>query len=89
MTDGFQVRIDNETGTPIPANPEVTTRTLGSIEIFDPQNTDVTKTCTIYQAGGDPTLAVSPAEITLPWNAGTEGSTDTFTVTSNTNWTVS
>lgn len=42
-------------------------------------------TCTITIAAGDATLSVSPASIELPWDGATSG---TFTVTSNTNWTV-
>lgn len=47
-----------------------------------------TATCTITQAAGDATLSVSPASVSLAWNAYTEGDTAAFTVTSNTNWTV-
>lgn len=88
-TKEYNLRVTNlNGGAEIPSNPGTVTRQLGVLTVTD-LATPTTKTCTIYQAGGDPTLAVSPAEITLPWNAGTEGSTDTFTVTSNTNWTVS
>ena len=45
-------------------------------------------TCTITQAAGDATLSVSPASVTLDWNANTEGTSASFTVTSNTNWSV-
>lgn len=44
-----------------------------------------TNTCTITLAAGDVTLEVSPLSIDLPWDGSTSG---TFTVTSNTNWTV-
>lgn len=47
-----------------------------------------TATCTITQAEGDPTLNVSPASVSLAWNACTEGDSAAFTVTSNTNWAV-
>lgn len=42
-------------------------------------------TCTISQAAGDPTLSVSPEAVTIPWDASESKS---FTVTSNTSWTV-
>lgn len=45
-------------------------------------------TCTVTQAEGDATLSVSPASVSLAWNAYTESGSQTFTVTSNTNWTV-
>lgn len=45
-------------------------------------------TCSITQAAGDATLDVSPASVQLDWNAFTEGTSATFTVTSNTNWTI-
>ena len=88
-TNEYNLRVTNlNGGSQIPSNPGTATRQLGVLTVVG-LSTSTTKTCTIYQAGGDPTLSVSPAEITLPWNAGTAGSTDTFTVTSNTNWTVS
>lgn len=45
-------------------------------------------TCTITQAAGDATLAVTPESIQLDWNAASEESSASFSVTSNTNWTV-
>lgn len=48
-------------------------------------NAGDSSTCTITQAAGDPTLNVSPASVDLPWDASTSAS---FTVTSNTSWTV-
>lgn len=46
-------------------------------------------TCTITQAAGDATLTVTPASVQLDWNAYSEGTSQSFTVASNTNWTVS
>lgn len=46
-------------------------------------------TCTITQAAGDATLSVSPDSVTLDWDAYTQSTSASFTVTSNTNWTVS
>lgn len=43
-------------------------------------------TCTVTQAAGEASLSVSPASVELPWDGSTSAS---FTVTSNTNWTVS
>ena len=48
-------------------------------------NAGNSSTCTVTQAAGDATLSVSPASVDLPWDASTSAS---FTVTSNTNWTV-
>lgn len=47
-----------------------------------------TATCNITQAAGDPSLSVTPNSVQLDWNASTTGTTASFTVTSNTNWTV-
>ena len=47
-----------------------------------------TATCTITQAAGDATLEVSPATVNLDWNAATEGTSASFNVTSNTNWSI-
>ena len=46
-------------------------------------------TCTITQAAGDATLSVSPDSVQLDWNACSESTSSSFTVTSNTNWSVS
>ena len=46
-------------------------------------------TCTITQAAGDTTLSVSPDSVQLDWNAYSESTSSSFTVTSNTNWSVS
>lgn len=51
-------------------------------------NAGNTATCAITQAAGDATLSVTPSSVQLDWNAYTEGTSATFTVTSNTNWTV-
>lgn len=48
-----------------------------------------TATCTITQAAGDATLNVTPASVQLDWNAYSEGTSQSFTVASNTNWSVS
>ena len=45
--------------------------------------------CEITQAAGDASLSVSPASVTLDWNSYSESKSASFTVTSNTNWTVS
>ena len=47
-----------------------------------------TATCTITQAAGDATLEVSPATVNLDWNAATEQTSASFSVTSNTNWSI-
>lgn len=69
----------------IPANP-----TTGSLtcQVIVTTFGGTSKTCTVTQAAGDATLSVSPDSVTLDWNAATEGSSASFTVTSNTNWTV-
>lgn len=46
-------------------------------------------TCTITQAAGDATLTVTPASVQLDWDAFTESTSASFSVVSNTNWTVS
>lgn len=46
-------------------------------------------TCTITQSAGDATLSVSPESVQLDWNAYSESTSSSFTVTSNTNWSVS
>lgn len=45
-------------------------------------------TCTITQAAADASLSVSPSSVTLDWDAYTQSGSASFTVTSNTNWTV-
>ena len=71
--------------TSIGANPTITAR---SAQLIVTDNAGNTATCTITQAAGDATLSVSPASVQLDWNAATEGTSASFTVTSNTNWTI-
>lgn len=66
----------------VPANAGITPLTCQIVVTDDAGHTS---TCTITLAAGDPTLSVSPASVDLPWDGSTGGS---FTVTSNTNWTV-
>ena len=87
-------------GEAITGDPGATQEFAWSIQMIVPENTGVdaktcqivvtddaghTSTCTITLAAGDATLSVSPASVDLPWDASTSAS---FTVTSNTNWTV-
>ena len=67
------------------ANPTITAKSVQLIVTDDGGNT---ATCTITQAAGDPTLSVSPASVTLDWNAATAETSASFAVTSNTNWTI-
>ena len=67
------------------ANPTITAKSCQLIVTDDGGHT---ATCTITQAAGDPVLSVSPASVTLDWNAATEGTSASFAVTSNTNWTI-
>ena len=67
------------------ANPTITAK---SCQLIVTDDAGHTATCTITQAAGDPTLSVSPSSITLDWNAATAQTSDSFTVTSNTNWTI-
>lgn len=67
------------------ANPTILAK---SCQLIVTDDAGHTATCTITQAAGDPTLSVSPASVTLDWNAYTEGTSASFTVTSNTNWTI-
>ena len=67
------------------ANPTITAKSCQLIVTDDGGHT---ATCTITQAAGDPTLSVSPASVTLDWNAYSESTSASFTVTSNTNWTI-
>ena len=69
----------------IGANPVTTAK---SCQLIVTDNAGNTSTCTITQAAADPTLSVSPASVSLDWNAATEGTSASFTVTSNTNWTI-
>ena len=67
------------------ANPTITAK---SVQLIVTDNAGNTATCTITQAAGDPTLAVSPASVQLDWNAASAQTSASFTVTSNTNWTI-
>jgi hypothetical protein len=71
--------------TSISANPTITAR---SVQLIVTDNAGNTATCTITQAAGDATLSVSPASVQLDWNAATAETSASFTVTSNTNWTI-
>lgn len=51
-------------------------------------NAGHTATCAITQSAGDASLSVTPASVQLDWDAYTQSGSATFTVTSNTNWTV-
>lgn len=67
------------------ANPTITAK---SVQLIVTDNAGNTATCTITQAAGDPTLSVSPSSVQLDWNAATAETSASFTVTSNTNWTI-
>jgi hypothetical protein len=69
----------------VSVNPDITAKTC---QLIVTDNAGNTATCTITQSAGDSTLSVSPASVTLDWNAATEGTSASFTVTSNTNWTI-
>lgn len=66
----------------VPANTEITDKTCQIIVTDDGGNAH---TCTLTLAAGDATLSVSPASVTIPWDASESKS---FSVTSNTNWSV-
>lgn len=69
----------------IAANPTLSAR---SVQLIVTDNAGNTATCTITQAAGDPTLSVSPASVQLDWNAASAETSASFTVNSNTNWTI-
>lgn len=69
----------------IPANTDIDSK---SVQLVVTDNAGNTGTCTITQAAGDATLIVSPASVQLDWDAYTQGTSSSFTVTSNTNWTI-
>jgi hypothetical protein len=71
--------------TDIAANPTISAR---SVQLIVTDNAGNTATCTITQAAGDPTLSVSPASVQLDWNAASAETSASFSVTSNTNWTI-
>lgn len=65
---------------------ENTTTSSKSKQIIVTDNAGNTATCTLTQAAGDAYLTVSPASVEIPWDASESKS---FTISSNTNWTVS
>ena len=69
----------------IPANAQVTEKTC---QLIVTDAAGHTATCTITQAAADPVLEVSPSTVNIDWNAATEGTSASFAVTSNTNWTI-
>ena len=69
--------------------PENTSVDSISKQLIVTDNAGSTATCTITQAAGDASLSVTPASVTLDWNSYSESTSASFTVTSNTNWTVS
>lgn len=71
--------------TDIAKNPVITER---SVQLIVTDNAGHTATCLITQAAGDPVLEVSPATVQIDWNAFSESTSASFTVTSNTNWTI-
>ena len=76
----FSIQFSN-----IGANPTVSTR---SVQLVVTDHAGHTATCTITQAEGDPVLEVSPSSVQIDWNAYTAETSASFTVTSNTNWTI-
>ena len=71
--------------TNIGANPTISSK---SAQLVVTDNAGNTATCTITQAAGDATLNVSPSSVQLDWNAASAQTSASFTVTSNTNWTI-
>ena len=71
--------------TNIPKNTVITEKT---VQLIATDNAGHTATCLITQAAGDPVLEVSPESVQIDWNAYSESTSASFTVTSNTNWTV-
>lgn len=65
---------------------ENTTTSSKSKQIIVTDNAGNTATCTLTQAAGDAYLTVTPTSVEIPWDASESKS---FTVSSNTNWTVS
>lgn len=57
-----------------------------SRQIVVTDNGGHTATCTLTQATGDAYLTVTPASVEISWDASTSAS---FTISSNTNWTIS
>lgn len=69
----------------ITANTTINEKTA---QVIVTDNAGHTATCAVTQAAGDATLSVSPESVTLDWNAATEGTSASFAVTSNTNWSI-
>jgi hypothetical protein len=67
------------------ATPTITAK---SVQLIVTDDGGHTATCTITQAAGDPTLSVTPSSITLDWNAATAQTSASFSIASNTNWTI-
>lgn len=65
--------------------PENETIESKSRQIVVTDDAGTAHTCTLTLAAGDAYLTVSPSSVELPWDASTSAS---FTVESNTNWTV-
>ena len=65
-----------------------TTVNQKTAQVIVTDNAGHTATCAVTQAAGDATLSVSPASVTLDWNAYSEGTSASFSVTSNTNWSI-
>lgn len=57
-----------------------------SKQVIVTDNAGNSATCTLSQAAGAATLSVTPSSVEIPWDASESKS---FTVTSNTNWTIS
>ncbi len=76
----FSIQFSN-----IPANTVVNEK---SCQLIVTDNAGHTATCTITQAAANPTLSVNPETVSIDWNAATEGTSASFAVTSNTNWTI-
>ena len=65
---------------------ENTTISSPTKQIIVTDNGGHTATCTLTQAAGDAYLTVTPSSVEIPWDASESKS---FSVSSNTNWTVS
>jgi hypothetical protein len=76
----FSIQFSN-----IAANPTISSR---SVQLVVTDHAGHTSTCTITQAEGDPTLSVSPDSVQIDWNAASAETSASFSVTSNTNWSI-
>jgi hypothetical protein len=76
----FSIQFSN-----IAANPTISSR---SVQLVVTDHAGHTSTCTITQAEGVPTLSVSPDSVQIDWNAASAETSASFTVTSNTNWSI-